>query len=234
MASESHHEEHHWDYVGTYSPEHWGEVDEKSFMCGVGRNQSPINITKSVEVHGDLEPIGFKYVSKAKDVVNNGHTIQVNIDNGSTITVDGMEFELKQFHFHTPSENQIEGKSFPLEAHFVHAAKDGSLAVLAVMFDDGAENPILKKVWDAMPHKIGGHAHITLDAKDLNDFLPAKKEYFRFEGSLTTPPCTEGVRWFVLKNHDYASKEQVAQFLKVLHHHNNRPVQSIGARKVIY
>jgi carbonic anhydrase len=232
VASEGH--QAHWGYTGKYSPEHWGDISPETHMCKAGKNQSPINITKSVGVDAELEAIGFHYKSAAHEVLNNGHTIQVNVEGGSFITVDGIDFELKQFHFHTPSENTLEGQSFPLEAHFVHAAKDGSLAVVAVLFKEGKENAILSKVWHAMPHKAGASKKMQIGAKELNAFLPKERDYFRFEGSLTTPPCSEGVRWLVLKEQEEASKEQVAKFLHVMHHPNNRPVQPIGARRVIY
>lgn len=232
VASDAH--QAHWGYTGKYSPEHWGDISPETHMCKAGKNQSPINITKSVGVDAELEAIGFHYKSAAHEVLNNGHTIQVNVEGGSFITVDGIDFELKQFHFHTPSENTLEGQSFPLEAHFVHAAKDGSLAVVAVLFKEGKENAILSKVWHEMPHKAGASKKMQISAKELNAFLPKERDYFRFEGSLTTPPCSEGVRWLVLKEQEEASKEQVAKFLHVMHHPNNRPVQPIGARRVIY
>ena len=156
----------HWGYTGHEGPSNWGDLDEKYTMCKVGVSQSPINISKKVSVDTDgLTPIKFNYRTGASEVVNNGHTVQVNVKNGSFITVDGIKFSLKQFHFHTPSENQIEGKNFPLEAHFVHASDDGKLAVVAVMFEDGAENPILKKIWSKMPHKAGSKSGCGLPEK---------------------------------------------------------------------
>ena len=224
----------HWGYTGHNNPGHWGEFDEKNVMCKLGSNQSPINITKDVIISdNDMQKIKFDYTTGSTDVVDNGHTIQVNIKDGSNIVVDGKTFALKQFHFHTPSENEIDGKHFPLEAHFVHAAKDGSLAVVAVLFHEGAKNSLLEKVWAKMPHEAGDKANISLSAKEINAFLPKDKNYYRFSGSLTTPPCSEGVRWFVLKSYDSISEPQVEQFLHVMHHPNNRPVQPINARKVI-
>jgi len=223
----------HWGYTGHGSPEKWGDLDEKYTMCKIGTSQSPINIAKDVMVDANnLAPIAFNYVTGASEVINNGHTIQVNIKEGSSITIDGIEFALKQFHFHTPSENQIEGKNFPLEGHFVHASKDGQLAVVAVMFEDGAENPIIKKIWDKMPHKAEEKNSCGLSSKVINDMLPKNKEYYRFSGSLTTPPCSEGVRWLVMKEYSNISAAQTEEFLHLFHHANNRPIQAIGARKV--
>jgi len=224
----------HWGYTGHNTPEKWGDMDTKNVMCKLGHNQSPINIEKDIEIDSkNLAPIAFNYVSGSSNVVDNGHTVQVNIKDGSSIKIDGKVFELKQFHFHTPSENEIDSKHFPLEAHFVHMAKDGSLAVVAVLFEDGKENPLLHKVWAKMPHEAGKKSSISLTSKEINAFLPKDKSYYRFDGSLTTPPCSEGVRWFVLKSYDTVSKGQVEQFLHVMHHPNNRPIQNIGARKVL-
>jgi len=224
----------HWGYTGHEGPSNWGDLDSKYSMCKAGSSQSPINIAKKVIVDADdLQKIGFDYKTGAQSVVNNGHTIQVNVKDGSSINVDGIEFSLKQFHFHTPSENQIEGQNFPLEAHFVHASKDGKLAVVAVMFEDGKENPIIKKIWNKMPHKAGNSAGCGLSSKVINDILPKDKDYYRFSGSLTTPPCSEGVRWLVMKNYSHISAAQTKEFLELFHHANNRPVQPINARKVM-
>jgi len=224
----------HWGYTGHEDPSHWGDLDPKYAECKLGGSQSPININKDiiVETKG-LAPINFHYTTSAASVINNGHSVQVNIKPGSFIKIDGKEFELKQFHFHTPSENQIDGKNFPLEAHFVHQAKDGSLAVVAVMFEDGKANAIINKIWKKMPHKAGEKAACSLPAEMINALLPKDKEYYRFDGSLTTPPCSEGVRWFVLKDYSEVSKDEVDEFLHTLHHPNNRPVQPINARKVL-
>ena len=224
----------HWGYTGHGGPEEWGDLSPENIMCKKGASQSPINIEKSVSVATKgLEKIGFNYTTATTGVLNNGHTIQVNFENGSSIKLDGIEFNLKQVHFHTPSENQISSKSFPLEAHFVHASKDGALAVLALMFEDGRENLFIKKVWENMPHEADKTTPLVLLAKDVNAFLPKDRSYYRFNGSLTTPPCSEGVRWLVLKNYSKISKKQVEEFLHVMHHENNRPIQPVNARKVI-
>jgi len=224
----------HWGYTGHEGPSNWGDLDSKYTMCKAGSSQSPINISKAVTIESDdLKDIKFNYRTGASGVVNNGHTVQVNVKGGSFITVDGIKFSLKQFHFHTPSENQIEGKNFPLEAHFVHASEDGKLAVVAVMFEDGKENPILKKIWNKMPHNAGKTASCGLPSKVINDLLPKEREYYRFSGSLTTPPCSEGVRWFVMKDYSHISAAQTKEFLELFHHANNRPVQAINARKVM-
>jgi len=224
----------HWGYTGHEGPENWGDLSSDYSMCKDGKSQSPINISSEVTVQTEgLEKIGFDYSTGISSVINNGHTVQVNFDAGSSISVDGIKFPLIQFHFHTPSENQIDGKNFPLEGHFVHATKDGTLAVVALMFEDGAENPFIKKVWAKMPHKAGGKNAISISADEVNALLPENKDYYRFNGSLTTPPCSEGVRWLVLKNFTTISKGQTQEFLELFHHANNRPIQPINARKVM-
>ncbi len=232
LFADAHHS--HWGYTGHGDPSHWGDLDSKYVECKLGGSQSPVNIKKEiiVETKG-LAPINFHYTTAASEVINNGHSVQVNIKPGSFIVIDKKEFELKQFHFHTPSENQINGKNFPLEAHFVHQAKDGALAVVAVMFEDGKENAVVNKIWKKMPKEAGKKVQYKLSAKMINRLLPKKRAYYRFDGSLTTPPCSEGVRWFVLKDYSTVSKEEVKEFLHTMHHPNNRPVQSINARKVL-
>ena len=220
----------HWGYTGHGSPEKWAELSPKNQMCGIGKNQSPINVTTSADA--DLEALTIDYKNPSSSIINNGHTIQVNIQEGNTLTVDNIAFELKQFHFHTPSENNIDGKSFPLEVHFVHLDKDGNIAVLALMFEEGEANTNLAKIWEKMPLKAEETADAVLE-NIASALLPKEREYYRFNGSLTTPPCTEGVRWFVLKTPVSISKEQVAKFLELMKHPNNRPIQATNARVII-
>jgi len=220
----------HWGYTGHNSPESWGHLSKKYHQCSDGLNQSPINITHSIS-DPDHAPLNLDYKKGSKEVVNNGHTIQVNVESGDTLVVDGKTFELKQFHFHSPSENHINGKTYPLEAHFVHLDKDGNIAVVAVMFVEGAENKDLAKIWKVMPKKEG---KVPLKVKDIAaNLIPAKQHYYRFNGSLTTPPCTEGVRWFVIEKPLTISKEQIAEFQHVMHHPNNRPIQPLDARIIV-
>jgi carbonic anhydrase len=203
-------------------------------MCKKGRNQSPIDISDDITVDTDaLKPIGFDYHAEAIDVMNNGHAIHVNVDEHSSINVDKKHFVLKQFHFHSPSENEINGKSFPLEAHFVHLSKNNEIAVVAVLFELGDANPTLEKIWEKVPNTVGKKDAFTLSSKDIDKLLPSNKEYYYFNGSLTTPPCTEGVRWMVLKEYVTMSKEQVKRFAEILGVKNNRPVQPLNARKVL-
>jgi carbonic anhydrase len=223
-------EKAHWGYAGHEGPEHWGELDPEYALCAEGKNQSPVNLTGMIE--GDLPPIIIKYKSGGNEIVNNGHTIQVNYSPGSTIKVNGREFELQQFHFHSPSENTIEGQSYPMEAHFVHADKDGNLAVIAVMFKAGDKNTELENAWLHMPATAGGK-NVLPQSVDANTLLSHDHDYYRFNGSLTTPPCTEGVWWLVMKDFQTASKEQVDKFASAMHGPNNRPVQLTNARVIL-
>ena len=223
-----------WGYSGNGDPAHWGDIKPEFFMCRDGKNQSPINIQESdVITANGLKDINFHYITGATEAVNNGHTIKVSVAPGSYIEVDKIKFELKQFHFHSPSENQIDGKNFPLEAHFVHVSKDGKIAVIAVMFEYGKENKYIKKIWNKNQMKKDVKNHCGDKDKMIRTFLPKDKAYYRFDGSLTTPPCTEGVRWLVMENYLTVSEDQIKEFTSIMHGHDNRPVQPINARKVL-
>ena len=219
-----------WGYTGKGGPEYWGTLDPKFAVCSAGKNQSPINLTGMIEA--DLTPMTVRYQPGGHEILNNGHTIQVNYVQGNTLTLDSHEFELKQFHFHSPSENTIEGESYPLEAHFVHADKNGNLAVVALMFKIGGNNDELEKAWKQMPGKADQKNALSQNV-DAAALLPGNRDYYRFNGSLTTPPCSEGVRWLVLKDMATVSKEQVKTFSDVMHHPNNRPVQPVNARTIL-
>jgi carbonic anhydrase len=220
----------HWGYSGEEGPEHWGELDHAYSACAEGKNQSPINLTGFIE--SDLKPIEIHYEAGGTEVHNNGHTVQVNLAPGSKISVDGHAFKLKQYHFHAPSENLMEGKSFPMEAHLVHADKSGNLAVVAVMFAEGKANESIARVWSYMPGIEGGKQYLP-SGVTAEGILPSNRDYYRFSGSLTTPPCSEGVEWLVMKEPVTVSKDQIEKFVNVMRHHNNRPIQPINARQVL-
>ncbi len=220
----------HWSYEGDHGPAHWGSLHSDFSVCATGKNQSPIDLVRAVE--GELAPITINYKAGGTTVLNNGHTVQINYAEGSEIVVEGHSYALKQFHFHTPSENTIAGQSFPLEGHFVHADADGNLAVIGVMFELGAENQELAKAWKYLPLKAGTDAAIA-DVMNADALLPANRDYFRFNGSLTTPPCSEGVVWMVMKQPLTLSEHQQHQFAELMGHANNRPVQPINARVIV-
>ncbi len=222
-------EGNNWGYSGDIGPESWAELSSDNVFCK-GKNQSPVNLTGFTEAH--LAPLEFHYATGKAEISHLGHTIKVATAAGSYIVLDGEPFELKQFHFHTPAENLIEGKSYPLEGHLVHVDKNGNLAVVAVMFAEGAASPILSQILSAMRDSQAAHIELSqpLSAEAL---LPADKEYFRFSGSLTTPPCSEGVRWLVMKQPMTASKEQINALAEAVPHANNRPVQPLNGRPVL-
>ncbi len=220
----------HWSYNGDTGPAHWGDLNEAYHMCKEGKNQSPVDLTGFIEA--ELPPLAIDYKAVAKDDINNGHTVQVNFGEGSSFTVNGKSFDLKQYHFHTPSENTIDGKHFPMEAHFVHADKDGNLAVIALMFTEGKENHSLDTILSHMPQHVGDRTDLSATHLNAADLLPENKDYYRFNGSLTTPPCSEGVLWIVMKHPVEASKEQLAAFARVLGK-NNRPLQPVDARALL-
>ncbi len=219
-----------WGYSGEISPQYWGDLKDEYSLCKDGKNQSPINISNPVEA--ELSDLFQNYPHTALNVTNNGHTIVVNFPDKNELKIDNKVFKLKQFHFHTPSENQIDGKNFPMEIHFVHMSKDKELAVIAVMVKDGKNSATLNKIIKNMPKKSGEKNSLKDFKLNALDLLPKEKDYYRFSGSLTTPPCSEGVRWFVLKDPIEASKEQLVTFNNIMGN-NNRPIQPLYARKVL-
>lgn len=215
----------HWGYEGEMNPAKWG----KEFpTCGIGKAQSPIDIKgpfgKAAQA---IQP---EYKEGALKIVNNGHTIQVNVDPGSKLMIDKDSYDLLQFHFHRPSEEKVNGKPMAMVAHFVHRNQAGKLAVLGVLLNEGAENDTLKTVWASAP-KSEGPEVVVPDAK-LNPaaLVPKNLGYYSFEGSLTTPPCTEGVTFYILKTPVTLSKDQVQAFPFKL---NARPVQPLNGRKIV-
>lgn len=235
-ATESKHTENslHWGYSGSEGPEFWGDLAANYSTCKTGSNQSPVDIKGSL-LDAKLPAIPFKYnMLTPSTIVNNGHTVQVNMWSGGEITVDDIKFKLKQFHFHTPSENKINGQSFPLEAHFVHLSDDKQIAVVAILFSPGADDATLTNLWEKLPMNKGDESKLdshSLKPLELDDKLA---NYYRFNGSLTTPPCTEGVRWIVMKQPFGVSKQQVEKLQKALKQANNRPVQPLNARVILH
>ncbi len=215
----------HWDYEGEMGPEHWG----KEFpTCGKGKSQAPLNIK------GPFEKVRFNVVPDYKPgplkIVNNGHTIQVNVVPGSKLRIDGKAFDLLQFHFHRPSEEHINGKPSAMVIHFVHKNDAGELAVLGVLLQEGNENPGIKTLWSYAPPKEGPEVAPDNVAFNPNNLLPREMEFFHYDGSLTTPPCTEKVKFFILKSQVNISKEQITQFPFKM---NARPIQALNDRKIL-
>jgi len=223
-----HAEGHHWSYGKHGGPSEWGELDQAFASCQVGKVQSPIDIRAAKAA--DLPPIKFDYKPAPLKLIDNGHTIQVNYPPGSSIDVGGTRYELVQFHFHKPSEEKIDGKAHAMVAHLVHKGGDGALAVVAVLLDKGQDNPVLRAIWSNLPKEKEKEvaASATIDAAAL---LPADKGYYTFPGSLTTPPCSEGVRWFVLKTPMTLAASELTAFAK-LYPMNARPTQPLNGRAV--
>jgi carbonic anhydrase len=218
----------HWSYDGSGGPEAWARLNPEFAKCGSGQRQSPIDIRGGIKV--DLDPVRFDYKPTAFGVVDNGRTVQVNVGSGNTIEVQGRRYDLVQFHFHRPSEERIDGRQFDMVAHLVHKDPEGRLAVVAVLLDRGSAHAVVQQVWNNLPLEKGEQ----LDARapvDLNDLLPADKRYYTYMGSLTTPPCSEGVLWMVMQQPVAISQAQINIFAK-LYPMNARPIQSAAGRLI--
>ena len=229
-AKASHHAIH-WGYSGIVAPQYWGEIKEEYRLCSEGKSQSPIDISSAVVT--SLPGIQVAYRPVALDIVNNGHAIQVNYAPGSAIRVGGKTYGLLQFHFHSPSEHTIGGKAHDMVAHLVHKAADGQLAVIAVMIDGGAaqDNPFIGALWQYLPAEAGQSQRPDGASVNVADLLPPDLNYFNYSGSLTTPPCSEGVNWFVLTAPVQISDAQLARFREVIFN-DARPVQPVNGRTV--
>ena len=219
----------HWGYEGAHGPDHWGSLDPGFAACGNGREQSPIDLTGAEQ--RALSEIGFEYAPSPISILNDGHTIQVNYAPGSGIVLDGMRYGLVQFHFHHRSEHTVDGGDFPLELHLVHADADGALAVVGVFLEEGAANEALAPVWRQLPAEAGRAARVA-GTVDANALLPERRTTWRYPGSLTTPPCSEGVFWLVMTEPVTASREQIEAF-RALIPINNRPVQPLNGRRLV-
>ncbi|HEX2328983.1 MAG TPA: carbonic anhydrase family protein [Candidatus Angelobacter sp.] len=219
----------HWSYSGEAGPEHWGELSRENSACKAGHEQSPIDIQTAER--GSPQPIQFDYQPSPLNIVNNGHSIQVNYSPGSKISVGGTDYEVVQFHFHQPSEEEVQGRRYDMVMHIVHKDNEGHLAVVAVLMNTGRENAALQQVWNHLPASPGDQYEIGDISVNLSSLLPGPKGYYTFDGSLTTPPCTEGVRWFVLKTPVQLSGAQLAAFSR-LYPDTARPIQPTNGRKI--
>ena len=218
----------HWSYEGAGAPENWGRLDADYALCNTGKRQSPIDIRDGIRV--DLEPIQFSYKPTSFRVTDNGHTVQVSLLGGS-INLLGTRYLLTQFHFHRPSEETINGKAYDMVAHLVHQSDQGKIAVVSVLLERGNENPIIQTVWNNLPLERDEDVAPPTQTLDLTQLLPENRAYYTYMGSLTTPPCSEGVLWLVLKQPVTISAEQLAIFAR-LYKNNARPIQSAGGRMI--
>nr|VFK59977.1 MAG: carbonic anhydrase [Candidatus Kentron sp. TUN]VFK69239.1 MAG: carbonic anhydrase [Candidatus Kentron sp. TUN] len=225
-----HEHEHSWHYEGADGPEHWGNLSEEFALCKTGKAQSPIDIKGPTKRGVPSLDVQYHTVTSLK-VFNNGHTLKESFDNPvSHLLIDGKSYDLLQFHFHSPSEHQIAGKAASMEVHLVHQNADKELAVIGVMIEEGKEHKALKAIWERIPQKAGEE---TIASGEFNAtmLLPKDRAFFHYTGSLTTPPCSEQVRWFVMRNSIELSHEQIQKFKDTIGH-SIRPVQPLNGRTI--
>jgi carbonic anhydrase len=220
----------HWSYSGQEGPRNWGKLDSTYAACSVGKMESPIDIRGAKEA--DLPALKFAYRAVPLNLIDNGHTIQVNYAAGSTLTVGDKTYALKQFHFHHPSEEHVNGHRYDLVAHLVHSDESGHVAVVAVFLKKGESNAFIDSVWKNIPHEKDKAVDVSGVNVNVEDLLPAEHGYYTFVGSLTTPPCSEGVTWFVLKSPVTLSEAQVATFANI-YPQNARPIQPLNGREIL-
>lgn len=229
-AGQEHHPEHAWDYGEALGPSHWGDLKPEFATCKTGHQQSPIDIRNPQKAQ--LPPIHFDYKPSPLHIIDNGHTIMVNYAPGSSISIGEKKYVLKQFHFHRPSEEQINGKPFAMVMHLVHANQEGKLAVVAVLLQQGGDNSLVGELWKHLPGEKDKEERLDNVQIDVSRILPADRGYYTFPGSLTTPPCSEDVTWLVLKNPITVSAEEIERFSH-LYPDNARPTQPLYDRTVL-
>ncbi|UTR13130.1 carbonic anhydrase [Salipaludibacillus sp. LMS25] len=221
----------HWSYSGETGPEHWGSLDPSYELCEKGEEQSPINIDTD-EVTVTEVDISTTYQPSSFTLEHNGHTIQANaLTHDNVLSIDGVDYPLVQFHFHVPSEHQLDGENLAMELHLVHKNQEEELAVLGILMEEGDANEEIAKLWAEMPQEETEEAIELNDLIDLEALLPSSNEGFHYDGSLTTPPCSEGVKWVVLEEPISVSQEQIDAFAEIFPN-NNRPVQPWNDRDV--
>lgn len=218
-----------FSYEGATGPAYWGDLSPSYATCKTGKEQSPIDIRDARS--SALPPLQFDYRAAPLRLVNNGHTVQVNYAAGSVLSVGGERYELKQFHFHHPSEERIHGRGSDMVIHLVHGNSRGQLAVVSILVEKGAANSTIGKIWPQIPKAAGPEREAAGVEINVRDLLPSNLSYYTYQGSLTTPPCTEGVTWFILKNPVTLSANQIRTFSQMFPS-NARPVQPLGAREV--
>jgi carbonic anhydrase len=233
------HEAPHWSYEGEAGPAQWSSLSPDWSPCGGGTNQSPIDIDQTVraelpEMRAQFQPARLKIIHQkhVADEINNGHTIQVNYTQGDTLGIGDEAFALAQYHFHSPSEHTVGGKQYPMEMHLVHQSPEGKLAVIGVFIEEGAHNAAFDPIWTNLPKTKGVEMHLENLTIDVDQLLPYKTTSYRYDGSLTTPPCSEGVKWIVMTTPIQLSKDQIGAFRAIVHG-NNRPVQPLNGRSVV-
>jgi carbonic anhydrase len=229
-----------WHYDGAAGPQRWGALSPKFTACGEGRAQSPVDIaapvagTEALEIKTNLLPgsLRIAHHEHVADGINNGHTIQINYEGADTLSIGGDNYALVQYHFHNQSEHTVQGRHYPMEMHLVHKAASGKLAVIGVFIEAGAHNAAFDPIWNNLPSKKGIETHYPHVSVDVDRLLPASRASYRYDGSLTTPPCSEGVRWIVMTTPIQLSADQIKAFTAVIHD-NYRPTQPLNGRAVL-
>jgi carbonic anhydrase len=226
----------HWGYTADDGPDRWASLSADFALCDAGRAQSPIDLVAGAPVEPasgtlatEMTTLSLSGTAREVELVNNGHTIQVNHESGSELTVSDTPYALLQFHFHAPSEHRVDGRAYPMEMHLVHQSGDGSLAVLGVLIDEGSPNAAFESLWTTLPEESGETTHLADRDLDIDDLLPERGRSYRYEGSLTTPPCSEGVYWLVFERSIQLSADQIEAFTSIIDG-NNRPVQPRNGR----
>ena len=227
-----------WSYEGNNGPANWARLAPAFAACGEGRSQSPIDISKpsrgkTPEARLSLPPAQLRIVhhEHVADGINNGHTIQVNYAGADALTLGDARYSLAQYHFHAPSEHTVDGKHFPMEMHLVHKSADNKLAVVGVFINEGAHNKAFEPIWSNLPAQKGVETHYPAVTVDVDALLPSVRTTYRYDGSLTTPPCSEGVTWVQMATPIELSREQIGAFTRVINH-NNRPTQPLNGRSI--
>jgi carbonic anhydrase len=222
-----------WSYSGPDGPQHWGDLAPENIRCKIGQNQSPIDLRDNTAVGTTgLPQLDVVYQNVPLKVLNNGHTVQVNYPLGSYIKLDEHRYELLHVEFHTPSEHKKEGFNYPMEMQMMHKDGDGNLAVMGILFQEGEENESLNALLSNLPKSVGKQEFHKYASLNPTSFIPANTEFYKYSGSLTAPPCSEGVYWMVFKQPVQASAEQIQQ-LNDLMGDNARPFQPNNARSVL-
>jgi carbonic anhydrase len=229
-AAQEHAPEHHWDYGPTRGPSHWAELSPEFRTCSIGHRQSPIDIRDTKKA--DLPPIVFEYKPSPLRIVDNGHTVMINYAPGSYLAIGKERYQLKQFHFHRPSEETIHGKGFEMSAHLVHDNGDGKLAVVAILLQAGEDNALVRELWKELPKEKEREEVLDQLQIDISRILPQDRSYYTFSGSLTTPPCSEEVTWIVLKHPTAISPAEIEQFSQ-LYRNDARPTQPLYGRTIL-
>ncbi len=218
-----------WGYSGPAGPEYWGNLSDEYKLCSGGVEQSPIDISGYETSDGPA--IAFEYGGRAVSARNTGHTVYLDFEQGNAISIEDRQYQLLGVHSHSPGEHRVDGESFAAELHLVHEDAEGNLAVIGLLFRLGEPSPLVQALLDTAP-ETGATAQLG-SGVDAADFVPDQLDYYGYGGSLTTPPCTEGVRWIVIQSIGAVSPEQVDRLQSLTHGPNNRPPQPIGQREII-